>query len=79
MANLVLKNGTIVEMTPEQSHKISMMILLKTDWEKEKVLVNGVRFALGDILQDPAEIARVTQIPMWPDGDLQLKNSQNMG
>lgn len=64
MSQVVLKDGRILELSTSQMEALSMTILMSPSLNK-KVKVGSKTFSLDDIVTDPEEILRVTQVEMF--------------
>lgn len=59
MSHLVLKDSRIIELTPEQSQKLSLVILMSTS--DREIKLGTERFRINDILTGREEIQKVLQ------------------
>lgn len=60
---VLLKDGTVLEATAEQSHLLGMAILTAKDFSRQ-VKLGGRKFRLDEIEDDPAKIALSKQTGM---------------
>lgn len=49
-SQLVLKDGTVIELSKEQSDRLAYVILATPNIDTQKVSVGGVKFKLADML-----------------------------
>lgn len=64
MNRLVLRDGRTIDLSPEQYDAYVMVLLYSQDIHRE-VKVGSERFNLDDVVTDPDEILRITQLKMF--------------
>lgn len=75
MGHIVLNDGRIISLTSEQSDRLNIVIMMTNDLDKN-IKVGHHIFSLNQILTDPEEIQRISQLKMFDIPAIPIKSKK---